>query len=81
MNRLVTVDLEEFVIQSMQSTEASFDSDITNYMLASISLYDIRSGETYYDYNVSAWYKASNGAYLTHSLGDTDMLTIKNGDN
>ena len=46
INRVVTIDLEEFVIESVQSTKATFDSELSDYLETAIKISPIASGGT-----------------------------------
>jgi hypothetical protein len=46
LNRVVTIDLEEFVVESVQTTAAKFDSEISRYLWTSTSLEPLASGGT-----------------------------------
>lgn len=46
LNRVVTIDLEEFVVESVQTTAAKFDSEISSYIRSTISLEPLASGGT-----------------------------------
>lgn len=73
INRVVTIDLQTFVIDSIHTTSAKFDSDISEYLKSGISLDTIRSGGTYYDYNASVWYfDASDNKSYSTSLSGSD---------
>ena len=44
INRLVTIDLEEFVIESIQATNATFNSELSDYLRTATNLAPIASG-------------------------------------
>ncbi len=80
-NRVVTIDLEEFVIDSINTTPATFDSELTSFLLSSVSINTVRNIGTYYDYNASAWYfDSSERSYKTYSIGfgNSVYLSVKN---
>ena len=87
MNRVVTIDLEKFVTdsiqdQDIQSTKATFGSEVTGYLRASVSLADVTNFGTYYD-STDGYYRASDNQMHSYSVsGNTGrvMLAIRNGD-
>lgn len=86
MNRVITIDLEQFVTENikLESTNAPFDSEFNNFMRASISLDDIRNGGTYYDYEASIWCRGSDNNYydkVFSANGSQIFIGIPNGDN
>lgn len=68
VNRVVTIDLEQFVIESVQATEATFDSELTDYFKSGATINDIRSGGTYYDYAASIYYYDASGNWQSGQL-------------
>ena len=83
-NRLVTVDLEEFVIESVKATKAYFEADMTDLLRSGITMDTIRAGGTYYDYNAAAWCLGSDNYYHEYSLSSADnvasiYLSVKEG--
>ena len=83
VNRVVTIDLEQFVIESVQATEATFDSELTDYFKSGSSIDKIRSGATYYDYGATVYYydSSSREDSGTIGFGSNFYLAVKNGDN
>lgn len=85
VNRVVTIDLEDFVSSNMQfeSTSASFEKELSGYLRSSISIDTVRSGATYYDYRASVYYYNSsmNEQSSTIGWGENIYLSVKNGDN
>ena len=93
VNRVVTLnldnieDLENFVISNVQTTKASFEADISNYIRSGIAIETARSGGTYYDYQNSIhYYDGSNnripdtGGVLLDSVQETLYLSVKKDD-
>lgn len=82
-NRVVTIDLAEFVIESVQTTESNFDSELSTYLKSDISLDTLRAGGTYYDWDASVWYfdsseyKYKNDVSLSGPSSDSMYLSIK----
>lgn len=83
VNRVVTIDLERFVIESVQLTKATFDSELTDYFKSDSSIDKIRSGATYYDYGATVYYydSSSREESGTIGFGNNFYLAVKNGDN
>ena len=83
VNRVVTIDLEDFTIKSIQSTKATFDSELTDYFKSGSSIDKIRSGGTYYDYGATVYYydSSSREESGTIGFGSNFYLAVKNGDN
>lgn len=83
VNRVVTIDLEDFVIESVQLTKATFDSELTDYFKSGSSIDKIRSGGTYYDYGATVYYydSSSHEESGTIGFGNNFYLAVKNGDN
>ena len=93
VNRVVTLnldnieDLENFVISNVQTTKASFEADISNYIRSGIAIETARSGGTYYDYQNSIhYYDGSNnripstGGVSLDSVQETLYLSVKKDD-
>lgn len=68
MNRVATIDLETFVIDSIQTTTAKFETDVSDFLRSTLTLDTVRSGGTYYDYEAAAWVLGSDNNYHTYSL-------------
>ncbi len=83
VNRVVTIDLEDFVIESVQLTKATFDSELTDYFKSGSSIDKIRSGATYYDYGATVYYYDSSSSEESGTIGfgSNFYLAVKNGDN
>ena len=83
VNRVVTIDLERFVIETVQLTKATFDSELTDYFKSGSSIDKIRSGGTYYDYGATVYYydSSSREESGTIGFGSNFYLAVKNGDN
>ena len=86
INRVVTINLEDFVIESVQTTKANFDSNITGYLRSdsAVSLGNIASANgSYYSDDVLGYYyngsAASFEGYPVNNLGGV-VFAIKNGD-
>ena len=49
MNRVVTIDLQQFVVDSIQSTPAQFESDAEEFLKTDMKISTIASAGTYFD--------------------------------
>jgi len=83
VNRVVTIDLEDFVIESVQLTKATFDSELTDYFKSATTIRNIiTSAGTYYDYEASVYYfdGSSNAQSGTIDAENSNLyLAVKEG--
>ncbi|MBB5224810.1 InlB B-repeat-containing protein [Treponema ruminis] len=88
INRLVTIDLEEFVIESIQATNATFNSELSGYLRTATNLAPIASGGGTLVTNVSegasCYYYAGSGmgwqAVDVATKADFIYLSVKPGE-
>lgn len=65
MNRIVTVDLEDFVVESVQTTTAEFSSNISSYLKTDIAITNLEETKTsqedgyYFESSVKQWEPAT----------------------
>lgn len=75
MNRIVTVDLEDFVVESVQTTTAEFSSNISSYLKTDIAINNLEEIKTsqedgyYFESSVKQWEPAT-------IEGKTDQLYL-----
>ena len=66
MNRIVTVDLEGFVVESVQTTTAEFSSNISSYLKTDIAIDTLGEIKT----------SQENGYYFESSVKQWELATI-----
>ena len=67
MNRIVTVDLEDFVVESVQTTTAEFSSNISSYLKTNIAINTLEEIKT----------SQEDGHYFESSAKEWDSATIE----
>lgn len=67
MNRIVTVDLEDFVVESVQTTTAEFSSNISSYLKTNIAINTLEEIKT----------SQEDGYYFESSVKEWELATIE----
>lgn len=86
INRVVTIDLEEFVIESVQTTKANFSSNVTDYLRSgndvSIGIIASANGSYYSDDVLGYYFNGSSSKFESQPINNlgTVVFAIKNGD-
>lgn len=82
INRVVTIDLENFVRKSMhiEDTAAEFDSEYADHLVSEESLKVLVNYGTYYDFKSSVWYfNGSDNEFKSYDLSYANSGNIKLG--
>ena len=84
MNRVVTVDLEEFVIENVQTTKAEFEKNASSYIKSSFTLSTMVESGSYYDDSATGyWFESSGCTWENITIGTNKgdiYLCIRKGE-
>jgi hypothetical protein len=82
MNRVATIDLEKFFVESVKTTKAEFASSVSDYLRSDIKLTTLETPTTS---QPTGYRFASSGSVWTsvtvNDSSDSLYLSVKSGDN